>query len=512
MASLRARLAHKPPGYRFTIGRVLAIYGALMLALLLASLDQTIVATALPGIVSDLGGLTNYSWVFTGYVLATAVTVPLYGKLGDIYGRRQLYLVAIPLFLLGSALCGLSQNMWQLVAFRIVQGLGAGGLFALAQATIAVIVPPRDRGRYQGLIGSTFVAGSIAGPALGGLIVDNASWRWIFYVNIPVGLVALAVIAVAIPKRSPRHEHAVDYLGAGLLAAGTTFLLLGLVWGGQQYPWASFEVVGALLAAVVFLTAFALVERRAPEPILPYDLFQTRTVAAGVAAIGISAMAMVGTIAYVPLFVQGVIGTSATSSGVVLTPFFIGAVITSAISGQWISRSGHYRPNALAGPVILGAGLFMLSRMDASTTSFEAARNMVVAGVGLGLMMQVFVIAVQNVVPIRQMGSATALTQFARAVGATLGVTLMGVIVNQRLPEDARVRGQSVHRLPPDLRDGLAHALQPAFLAAALLCVVTLAVVFFWLDEVPLQKELESMTAPEAAQPEVVTQEARQRA
>ena len=483
-----------------------------MLALLLASLDQTIVATALPRIVSDLGGLTNYSWVFTGYVLAMAVTVPLYGKLGDIYGRRQLYLVAIPVFLLGSALCGLAQNMWELVAFRVVQGLGAGGLFALAQATIAVIVPPRERGRYQGLIGSTFVAGSIGGPALGGLIVDNASWRWIFYVNVPVGLVALAVIAVAIPKRSPRHEHAVDYLGAALLAAGTTFLLLGLVWGGQEYPWVSVEVLGSLLLAAVLLAIFAFVERRAPEPILPYELFRARTVAAGVAAIGLSAMAMVGTIAYVPLFVQGVIGTSATSSGAVLTPFFIGAVVTSAISGQWISRNGHYRPNALAGPVILGAGLFLLSRMDASTTSFEAARNMVVAGIGLGLMMQVFVIAVQNVVPLRQMGSATALTQFARSIGATLGVTLMGVIVNQRLPEDARVRGQSVHRLPPDLRDGLAHALQPAFLAAALLCVVTLAIVVLWLEEVPLQKELDSMpgaATPEAAQPEVATQDAR---
>ena len=515
MASLRARLARKPPGYRFTIGRVLAIYGALMLALLLASLDQTIVATALPRIVSDLGGLTNYSWVITGYVLAMAVTVPLYGKLGDIYGRRQLYLVAIPVFLLGSALCGLAQNMWELVAFRVVQGLGAGGLFALAQATIAVIVPPRERGRYQGLIGSTFVAGSIGGPALGGLIVDNTSWRWIFYVNVPVGLVALAVIAVAIPKRSPRHEHAVDYLGAALLAAGTTFLLLGLVWGGQQYPWVFVEVLGAILAAAVFLSTFAFVERRAPEPILPYDLFRTRTVAAGVVAVGLSAMAMVGTIAYVPLFVQGVIGTSATSSGAVLTPFFIGAVITSAISGQWVSRSGRYRPNALAGPVILGAGLFLLSRMNASTTSFEAARNMVIAGIGLGLMMQVFVIAVQNVVSVRQMGTATALTQFARSIGATLGVTLMGVIVNQRLPEDARVRGQSVHRLPPDLRDGLAHALQPAFLAAALLCVVTLAVVLLWLDEVPLQRELDAMpgaTTPEAAQPEVVTQEAGQRA
>jgi EmrB/QacA subfamily drug resistance transporter len=481
-----------------------------MLALLLASLDQTIVATALPRIVSDLGGLTNYSWVITGYVLAMTVTVPLYGKLGDIYGRRQLYMVAIPVFLLGSALCGLAQNMVELVAFRVVQGLGAGGLFALAQATIAVIVPPRERGRYQGLIGATFAAGSVGGPALGGLIVDNASWRWIFYVNVPVGLVALAVIAVAIPKRSPRHEHAVDYLGAALLAAGTTSLLLGLVWGGQQYAWGSLEVVGTLVAAVVLLAAFVLVERRAPEPILPYDLLRKRTVAAGVAAIGLSAMAMVGTIAYVPLFVQGVIGTSATSSGAVLTPLFLGAVTASALSGQWVSRSGHYRPNALVGPVVLGVGLFLLSRMNASTSNLEAARNMVIAGVGLGLMMQVFVIAVQNVVPIRQMGSATALTQFARSIGATLGVTLMGVIVNQRLPEAARLHRQSIHRLPLGVRNGLAHALQPAFLAAAGLCVVTLVIVVLWLDEVPLRKELDELpgtSTPEAAQPEVVAQE-----
>ena len=226
-------------------------------------------------------------------------------------------------------------------------------------------------------------------------------------------------------------------------------------------------------------------------------------------------MAMVGTIAYVPLFVQGVIGTSATSSGVVLTPFLLGAVITSAISGQWISRTGRYRPNALAGPIVLGAGLFLLSRMDASTTSFQAARNMVIAGVGLGLMMQVFVIAVQNVVPVRQMGSATALTQFARSIGATLGVTLMGVIVNQGLPEAAQLHRQSIHRLPPDLRDGLADALQPAFLAATAVCVVMLVIVFFWLKEVPLRKELDEMpgaTTPEAAQPEVVTQEASQSA
>ncbi len=497
MASLRARLARKPPGYRFTIGRVLAIYGAIMLALLLASLDQTIVATALPRIVSDLGGLTSYSWVITAYVLAMTVTVPLYGKLGDIHGRRRLYIAAISIFLAGSVLCGVAQSMGELVAARVVQGMGAGGLFALALATVAVIVPPRDRGRYQGLIGSTFAAGSIIGPALGGLIVDNASWRWVFYVNLPVGAVALAVIAIAIPKRARRRDHSLDLLGATLLAAGTSAFLLGLVWAGEE--WGSARVLGAFAVAAVALTAFTFVERRAQEPILPFEFLRRPIVASGVAAVGLSAMAMVGTITFVPLFVQGVIGTSATSSGVVLTPFMLGAVIASALSGQWISRSGHYRPNALVGPVVLGFGLFLLSRMDTSTTNTEAAAFMVIAGVGLGLMMQVFVIAVQNEVPTRAMGSATALTQFARSIGATLGVTAMGVIVNLGLPSGMRLDRRAVHRLPPSQREALADALHPAFLAAAALCLVTLVIVALWLKEVPLRKELEH---PEAAVPQ----------
>jgi len=497
VASLRARLARKPPGYRFTIGRVLAIYGAIMLALLLASLDQTIVATALPRIVSDLGGLTSYSWVITAYVLAMTVTVPLYGKLGDIHGRRRLYIAAISIFLAGSVLCGVAQSMGELVAARVVQGMGAGGLFALALATVAVIVPPRDRGRYQGLIGSTFAAGSIIGPALGGLIVDNASWRWVFYVNLPVGAVALAVIAIAIPKRARRRDHSLDLLGATLLAAGTSAFLLGLVWAGEE--WGSARVLGAFAVAAVALTAFTFVERRAQEPILPFEFLRRPIVASGVAAVGLSAMAMVGTITFVPLFVQGVIGTSATSSGVVLTPFMLGAVIASALSGQWISRSGHYRPNALVGPVVLGFGLFLLSRMDTSTTNTEAAAFMVIAGVGLGLMMQVFVIAVQNEVPTRAMGSATALTQFARSIGATLGVTAMGVIVNLGLPSGMRLDRRAVHRLPPSQREALADALHPAFLAAAALCLVTLVIVALWLKEVPLRKELEH---PEAAVPQ----------
>ena len=509
MGSLRARLARKPPGYRFTIGRVLAIYGAIMVALLLAALDQTIVATALPAIVDDLGGLTSYSWVITAYILATTVTVPLYGKLGDIYGRRPLYLFAISIFLVGSALCGLAQSLTELIAFRIVQGLGAGGLFALAHATIGVIIPPRERGRYQGLLGSTFVAGSIIGPALGGVLVDSASWRWCFYVNLPVGAVALAVIAVAIPRRLQRRDHYLDIPGAALLAGGTSTLLLGLVWG-RDHGWGSLRVLGSLAAAAVLLAVFAYVERRAPEPILPFDLLKRRTVAAGTAAIGLSAMAMVGTIAFVPLFVQGVIGTSATASGVVLTPFMLGAVTASAISGQWISHSGRYRPNALAGPVVLGTGLLLLSRMNTGTTNAEAAAYMVVAGVGLGLMMQVFVVAVQNVVPLRAMGSATALTQFSRSIGATLGVTLMGVIINHGLPAGVDIESRSVRRLPPNLREALAGAMQPAFLAAAGLCAVVLLIVYLGLREVPLRKGLEeepALAVPEGKTPTVVRSE-----
>jgi EmrB/QacA subfamily drug resistance transporter len=506
---LRARLARKPPGYRFTIGRVLAIYGAIMVAILLAALDQTIVATALPAIVDDLGGLTSYSWVVTAYILPMTVTVPLYGKLGDIYGRRLLWMVAISIFLLGSALCGLAQSMDQLVAFRIVQGMGAGGLFALAHATIGVIVPPRDRGRYQGLFGSTFVFGSIIGPALGGILVDQASWRWTFYVNIPVGLVALFVIAVAIPKRMARRDHYLDIPGATLLAAGTGSLLLAMVWA-RDHGWGSTRVLGCFAAAALLLALFAFVERRAPEPILPFDLLKHPTVATGVFATGLAAMAMVGTIAFVPLFVQGVIGTSATASGAVLMPFMIGAVGSSAISGQWISRSGRYRPNALAGPVVLGAGLLLLSSMDTSTTNGEAAVYMAVSGVGLGLMMQVFIVAVQNVVPFRAIGSATAMTQFSRSVGAALGVTVMGVIINHGLPAGTAVDEAAVRQLPLSLREALAEAMQPAFLAGAGVCALTLLIVFLGLREVPLRRGFEDEPAaavPEATAPAALRSE-----
>jgi EmrB/QacA subfamily drug resistance transporter len=429
--------------------------------------------------------------VFTAYMLGSTVTVPLYGKLGDAHGRKPLFIVAISIFLLGSALCGLAQNMVQLVVFRAIQGVGAGGLFPLTLAMVGMIVPPRDRGRYQGLIGSVFAAASIIGPLVGGFIVDNFSWRWIFYVNLPVGGLALAVILVTMPRRPYKQEHSIDWLGAGVLAAGTTALLLGLVWGGRDYPWASAEVLGALGVAVVLLAAFTFVERQVREPILPFELLRNQTVASSVACMGLVGAAMFGTISFVPLFVQGVIGTSATSSGVVLTPFMLGAVCTSFISGQIVSRTGRYRPNTLIGPVVLGIGLLLLGRMNVHTTNGEAARNMVIAGIGLGMMMQIFVLSVQNSVPRRSMGTATALTQFSRSIGATFGVTLMGVIVNQQLPKGVQGQGTAIHRLPAAGRLALANALHPAFLAAAGLCAAVFVISLLWVREVPLRRGYE---------------------
>ena len=502
MTTIRAWLQRQPPGYRLPFGRILAIYSGLMTALLLASLDQTIVATALPRIVSDLGGLGLYSWAFTAYVLAMTVTVPLYGKLGDVYGSKPLFVFAIGIFLLGSVLCGLAWGMPELIAFRAVQGVGAGGLFALTHATIGRIVPPRSRGRWQGLIGVTFAIGSIAGPALGGLIVDNASWRWVFFVNVPVGAVALVVIWLTMPRRAPHLHHSVDYRGAALLAGGTGALLLGLGWGGHQYAWTSPQVLGAFVLSAALLAAFGLVERRVREPIIPFELLRRSTVASGITCVGLAGMAMFGVIAFVPLFVQGVLGSSATSSGAVLTPFMLAVVGTSIVAGQFISWTGRYKPNALVGPIVLGTGLLLLASMDTSTTVGEVTGYMVVSGIGLGLMMQTFVVAVQNSVPLDSMGSATALTQFSRSIGTTLGVTLMGSIVNQGLPTGVNLESQTVQRLTPALREDLAHALQPAFLAAAFVCVILLAVVVFGIHEVPLRRGFEEPSTPAPVEPE----------
>jgi EmrB/QacA subfamily drug resistance transporter len=434
-------------------------------------------------------------------MLTSTVTVPLYGKLGDVYGRKNLFLFAIVVFLIGSALCGLAQGMTQLVIFRAIQGIGAGGLFPLSLAVIGNIVPPRDRGRWQGLIGAVFAAASIIGPAIGGFIVDNASWRWIFLVNLPIGGLALVVISITMPRRTTRTSHSIDWLGAWLLAGGTAALLMGLVWGGRDHGWTSEHVLGAFSISAVLLVAFAMVERRAPEPILPFDLLRdNKIVASSVACMALVGMAMFGTISYVPLFVQGVIGTSATSSGVVLTPLMLGAVTTSIITGQLVSRTGRYRWNAVFGPLVLAFGMFLLWRMDVNTTNAEAARNMVVAGIGIGSMMQVFVLSVQNAVSHVFIGAATALSQFARQIGATVGVAIMGVIVNAGLPSGA-TGGEAVpvHRLPPGLREALADALKPAFGAATIVALLVWVVALLGVKEVPLRESVDEISAVDAS-------------
>ena len=395
--SIRERLARTPPGYRYSIGRILAIYSGLMVTLLLAALDQTIVATALPQIVGDLGGLTQYSWVFTAYMLATTVTVPLYGRLGDVYGRRPLF-YRDPIFLVGSALCGLAQGMTQLVIFRCDPGNRRRRVVPALARGDRLDRPPRDRGRYQGLIGAVFAAASIIGPAVGGFIVDNTSWRWIFYVNLPVGGVALIVIWITMPSGRERAEHSIDWLGAGLLAAGTAALLLGLVWGGREYAWTSPTSCRRARRCGVLSSRSRCGSGAWRSRSCRSTILRNPIVLSSILCMALIGMAMFGTIAYVPLFVQGVIGTSATSSGVVLTPLMLGAVTTSIITGQLVSRTGRYRANVVVGPLILAIGMILLWRMDVHTTNREAARNMVVAGIGIGSVMQVFVLSVQNAV------------------------------------------------------------------------------------------------------------------
>ena len=477
---------------------MLAIYGGLSIALLLAAVDQTIVSTVLPEIVSDIGGIDQYAWTFTAYLLTATVTIPLYGKLGDVYGRRPLFVFAIVTFIAASVLCGLSQTMPELVISRGLQGVGAGALFPLALATVGEIVPIRERGRYQGLLGAGFVGGAILGPLAGGLIVDNASWRWVFLINVPLGLVSLAVLLVTMPAGEAKTARPIDYTGAALLAGATTCLLLGLEWGGQEFRWRSPEVLGAFAAFGALAVALVAVEARAEEPILPFQLVRTGTVAACLLAIALAAMTMYGVMAYAPLFVTAVIGASATSSGAVLIPLLVGDVAASFFTGQWISRSGRMRPSALIGPVVLTIGALLLWHMTIGTSSSRAALDMLVAGIGIGLMMQVFTMSIQNAVARADVGAATALAQTSRAFGATLGVAVMGVVVNQHLPPKIAAsvsEGTGVDHLSRAVRINLEHALRPAFLLAAGAAGLLFFVVLVGVHDVPLRRSVDEQPA-----------------
>jgi EmrB/QacA subfamily drug resistance transporter len=487
-------------------GRALAtVFAALMLGMFLAALDQTIVSTALPTIVGDLGGLNHLSWVVTSYLLASTVSTPIYGKLGDMYGRKPVFLAAILIFLAGSMLAGLSRSMTELIAFRALQGAGAGGLMVGAQAIIADIVPPRQRGRYMGLIGSVFAVASVAGPLLGGFLVDQISWRWVFYVNMPIGALAILVVIFRLHLHQPHNRHRIDYLGAVLLSGGVGALILLTSWGGTEHAWGSPTIVGLAVAGVVLLAAFVVQERRAEEPMVPPALFRSgvfRVSSAMGATIG---MAMFGAIIFIPVFLQLVYGASATGSGLRMIPLMVGLLVASVASGRAISRIGRYRAFPIAGTAILVVGMFLLSQLGVGTAPWVASAYMLVVGVGIGLVMQVLVLVVQNDADPRDIGVATSTATFFRSVGGSFGVAIFGTIFATRLshqlahlPHDVVARlGAGVHlspaaarALPPavhaDFLAAFAHALHGVFLFGMVLAIVPFVLSWF-LKEVPLR-------------------------
>jgi EmrB/QacA subfamily drug resistance transporter len=412
---------------------VLIAFSAMMLATLLAALDQTIVATALPRIASDLHGFADLSWVVTAYLVSSTVTVPLYGKLSDIYGRRRLFVVSISIFVGGSMLCAVAQTMGQLVAFRALQGIGAGGLLPLSQAAIADLFSPRERGRYQGFVGSMWATAAVAGPLLGGTLTDLASWRWIFVLNLPLGAVALVVVLRNMPVTFRTRGHQIDYAGAAALSIAVVCLLLATSWGGVTYAWDSAEVLGALLIGAVALAAFLWLERRAPEPLLPLSLFRQPIFAVTSSASLIIGALLFGVTIYVPVFVQGVLGQSATHSGVVLIPLSVAWVASSFVAGQLVARTGRYRIFPIVGTTLVLAGALGLASIDTGTSSATVAGVLVVMGLGMGVTWPIYVVATQNAVDPADLGVATSTLQFFRTMGGSLAVAALGALLTGRL-------------------------------------------------------------------------------
>lgn len=409
------------------------ILGAILLALLLGALDQTIVGTALPRIVTDLKGNDYYTWVITAYLLTSTITVPFYGKLSDIYGRRPLLIIGILLFLLGSALSGLSQEMWQLILFRGIQGLGAGSLFPISLAVIGDLFSPQERGKYQGLFGAVFGLSALVGPALGGFITDTISWHWIFYINIPIGLISLIVIARVLPVVQRRAgPHHLDYLGATLFAAGLVPFLIGLT-NKQTGEWTDPAVGGLIVTGVVLLGLFLLAERRGREPIVPLDLWRDRTYAGSILATFLAAFGFFGAIVFLPRFFQVVLEESATASGYELFPLLIGVIGSSIAAGQIVARTGKYKALTLGSLAVLGAGSFLMTNLTATVDIWQLRLWMLVLGLGVGPTLAVFTIVIQNAVPFSKLGVATSNLTFFRQIGGSVALAVAGTVFGSRL-------------------------------------------------------------------------------
>lgn len=501
---------------------VMIVLPGLLLALILAMLDQLVVSTALPRIVGDLGGLNHLSWVVTAYVLASTITTPLYGKLGDLYGRKRLLIGAIVIFLVGSALSGLSHSMDQLIAFRALQGLGAGGLMVGALATIGDLVSPRERGQYMGYMMAAMMLAMIAGPLVGGYITDTLSWRWIFYINMPIGGAALAYIIAVLHLPRHRVQHKIDYLGAGVLAVGATAIVLVTTWGGSQYAWGSATIMTLIAVAVLAVAAFIWVENRAVEPILPMHVFKNRNFTLATSMSFLLGLAMFGAMTFLPLYQQTVQRASPTVSGLLLIPMMLGSTVTSLIAGQVTVRTGRYKALPIIGGAIMTGGMLLLANLGPATSRLTSMSFFLIFGIGMGFLMQITTLIAQNSVDPRDMGVASSSRAFFQQIGGSIGVSIFGAVfirvlhssMSSKLPgaplpaSGNNINPQTVAHLPGQLRDAVFYSIAHGIDAVFLLAAPAAAIVFglAWLiKEIPLRGRADMPGSAPAPEPELVS-------